>query len=457
MRNKGKVIFAGLGLLSGLVFSFSRAQADTFDVYGCGARGMAMGNSLLTLADDPCAFYYNPARAPMIDQYFLVGYNGVWDQLYIDTQNPETKPSGDIPNTHGVVVGLASGLGIPKFRLGAVIYSPVNRLQLQHSFYTDASEYFMTNRLYFSLIGDVTQVQTIIVGGGYQLFPSFSLGLGFSVSIATHLVEPVYYPNMVKVFSQDKGGMEDMYLSMNSYQTNDISPVLGLYFRASQMIRLGVSYRGATVFPIKGEARVRIRLGDLELPENRDDYFTQKIDTYLFYSPDKIAGSVGLVLSPTLNLELGIDWFRWSGYRNTQNIGMSLADDPPVRDSANLRIGVEKQDEKERRFWAGIIYAPSPVPAQIRRQNLVDNDRVAFSFGVGYPVSFWGITIRGDVGCQWQHLIRREVNKIDIDTPGARDYLDADPSTENIENPGYPGYTSGGNLIAVQTTVNYNF
>jgi long-subunit fatty acid transport protein len=156
-----------------------------------------------------------------------------------------------------------------------------------------------------------------------------------------------------------------------------------------------------------------------------------------------------------LNLELGIDWFRWSGYRNTQNVSMSLEEDPPIRDSANLRIGVEKQDEKERRFWAGIVYAPSPVPAQTRRQNLVDNDRIAFSFGVGYPVKFWGKTVRADVGCQWQHLLRREVTK--IDTPETLIYLDANPATEKIENPGYPGYASGGNLIAVQTTLNYNF
>ncbi|MDD5225198.1 MAG: outer membrane protein transport protein [bacterium] len=449
MRNKGKLLFAGLGFIFGLVFSFSRAQADTFDVYGCGARGMAMGNSLLTLADDPCAFYYNPARAPMIDQYFEVGYNGVWDQLYIDAKNPETKPSGDILNTHGVLVGLASGLGIPKFRLGAVIYSPVNRLQLQHSWYTDASEYFMTNRLYFSLIGDLTQVQTIIIGGGYQLFPSFSLGAGFSVSIATHLVEPVYYPNMIKVFTSNGGGMEDMYISMNSYQSNDISPILGLYFRASEMIRLGVSYRGATSFPLKGEARVRIRLGNLELPANRDEYFSQKIDTELFYSPDKVAGSVGLVFSPTLSLELGLDWFRWSGYRTTQDQYLGEWDDPPVRDSANLRVGVEKKDEKERRFWAGFVYAPSPIPNQNRRQNLVDNDRLALSFGIGYPVKLWGITVRGDVGCQWQHLVRREVNKVEA--------YDADPTTEAIENPGYPGYASGGNLLTMQTTMNYNF
>ena len=439
MRNKGKVFFAGLGLLFGLAFSFSRAQADTFDVYGCGARGMAMGNSLVTLADDPCAFYYNPARAPMIDQYFLVGYNGIWDQLYIDAQNPDTKPSGDIPNTHGVLVGLASGLGIPNFRMGALIYSPVNRLQLQHSYYSDASEYYLTNRLYFSLIGDVTQVQTIIVGGGYQLFPSFSLGLGFSISILTHLMESVYQPRF--------WDENEVYVNMDSYQSNDVSPILGLYFQASQMIRLGISYRGASAFPIKGEARVKV--GGFNDPLDPDDYWTQKIDAYLFYTPDKIAGSVGLILSPTLTLELGTDWFRWSGYRNTQEVSISGNDDPPIRDSANLRVGIEKQDEKERRFWAGMVYAPSPIPSQTRRQNLVDNDRVAFSFGVGYPLKFWGKTIRGDVGCQWQHLVRREVNKLAA--------YDANPSTEEIENPGYPGYSSGGNLIAVQTTVSYNF
>jgi len=439
MRNKGKIIFIGLGIIFGLVFSYSRAYADVFDVYGCGARGMAMGNSLVTLADDPCAFYYNPARAPMIDQFFVVGYNGVWDQLYIDTQNPDTKPSSDIPNTQGVVVGLASGLGIPKFRLGALIYSPVNRLQLQHSYYTDAKEYYLTNRLYFSLVGDVTQVQTIIVGGGYQLFPSLSLGLGFSISIMTHLMESVYQP---KFFDEN-----EIYVNMNSYQSNEVSPVLGFYFGASQMIRLGVSYRGSSVFPIKGEARVRV--GGINDPLNPDDYFTQKIDSYLFYSPDKISGSVGLIFSPTLSLELGIDWFRWSGYRNTQNVSISAEDDPPVRDSANLRAGIEKQDEKERRFWAGLIYAPSPIPSQTRIQNLVDNDRLAFSFGVGYPLKFLGKTIRGDLGCQWQHLFRRSVTKVEA--------FDSDPATPEVENPGYPGYASGGNLIAVQTTVNYNF
>ncbi|MCX5866649.1 MAG: outer membrane protein transport protein [Proteobacteria bacterium] len=442
MRNKGKIIFIGLGIIFGLVFSYSRAYADVFDVYGCGARGMAMGNSLVTLADDPCAFYYNPARAPMIDQYFVVGYNGVWDQLYINPQNPDTKPSNDIPNTQGVVVGLASDLGIPKFRLGALIYSPVNRLQLQHSYYTNAQEYFLTNRLYFSLIGDVTQVQTIIIGGGYQLFPSFSLGLGFSISILTHLMESVYQPNLLNA--------NEVYVNMNSYQSNEVSPILGLYFQASPMIRLGISYRGASVFPIQGEAQVR--LGGINDPLNPDDYFTQKIDSYLFYSPDKISGSVGLIFSPTLSLELGIDWFRWSGYRNTQDVSISGEDDPPVRDSANLRAGIEKQDEKERRFWAGLIYAPSPIPSQARIQNLVDNDRLAFSFGVGYPLKFLGKTIRGDLGCQWQHLFGRSVTKI-----GDPNSYDADPYTEGVQNPGYPGYSSGGNLIAVQTTVNYNF
>ncbi len=445
MRNKAKILLVGLGVLLGLVFSFSQARADVFDVYGCGARGMAMGNSLVTLADDPCAFYYNPARAPMIEQYFVVGYNGVWDRLYINPQNSATNPSSDIPNTHGVMVGLASSLGIPKFRIGALIYSPVNRLQLQHSYYTDAKEYYLTNRLYSSLIGDVAQVQTIIIGGGYQLLPALSLGLGFSISIATHLLENTYLPNLLN--------QEEFYVDQNSYQSNGVSPILGFYFKASEMIRLGISYRGGTVFPLKGEAHVNLRSGGVDIPSLLGkQYFVQKIDAYLFYTPDKVSGSVGLILSPTLSLELGIDWLRWSGYKNTEEISMSAEGNPAVQDSATLRIGIEKQDEKERRFWAGFMYVPSPIPSQTGIQNLVDNDRLVFSFGVGYPIKFLGKTIRGDVGCQWQHLVSRSVTKL-----GDPANFDVDPYTEGVQNPGYPGYSSGGNLIAIQTTVNYNF
>ena len=441
MGNKLAILGLVPAAILAVVVSPVRVGADVFDVYGCGARGMAMANSLLTQTDDPCAFYYNPARVPMISHYFTVGYNTVFDSLYIDTRNPATKPSGDIPNTHGVVVGLASSLGIPRFRMGALVYSPVNRLQLQHSYYTDESEYFLTNRLYFSLVGDVSQVQTVIIGGGYQILRSLSIGLGFSVSIVTTLNESIYQPDFLE--------QEVIFINMDSAQSNEVAPLVGIFVRFTEMVSLGFSFRGKSAFPIKGEARVRGGLGGVSLPPDPDDYFVQEINAYLFYTPDKFSGGCGLRLSSSLNLELGLDWMRWSQFKNTHEISLDAPEDPPIRDSANLRIGVEKVDAKDRRFWAGVMYVPSPVPDQTRRQNLVDNDRAALSLGIGYPLKFAGKEIRGDLACQWQHLMRREVTKIEA--------FDADPDTEAIENPGYPGYTSGGDLVAVKATVNYSF
>lgn len=445
------LLLGAWGVLAALLaIPVSRARADAFDVYGCGARGMGMANSLLTVADDPCAFYYNPALVPMISHYFTVGYTVVADELYIELDNPRTNPSSDIPNTHGVMVGFASSLGIPNFRLGALIYSPVNRLQLQHSFFSDKTEYYLTNRLYFSLIGDVTQAQTIIIGGGYQPFESLSVGLGFLVTIVTDLVENLYMPDLMSP--------DELYINMNSSQSNEIAPIVGFYLRFSPSIRFGFSYRGETAYPIRGEGLLKAKLGGIDYPPGDDNFLVQVIDAYTFYTPDKLSGSCGVNVFSDVVLEFGLDWMRWSRYRDTHYQRLDepeefYTEESHTRDTANIRAGVEKSDERDRRFWAGLMYVPTPIPEQNQGKNFVDNDRIAVSMGIGYPLTFAGKTLRGDLSCQWQHLMRREVEKAE---PFPVEF-DADPSTEEIDNPGYPGYASGGNLITVKITMNYHF
>jgi hypothetical protein len=109
-----------------------------------------------------------------------------------------------------------------------------------------------------------------------------------------------------------------------------------------------------------------------------------------------------------------------------------------------------------RRFSADVAFTPSPVPDQTGRTNYVDNPRLAVSASFETPVSLFGADFGVGAFLHGQLLVAREVSK----SPSARNpVFDEVPdnlvdivSGEPIDgagglqtnNPGYPGFSSGG-------------
>jgi len=142
---------------------------------------------------------------------------------------------------------------------------------------------------------------------------------------------------------------------------------------------------------------------------------------------------------------------RWSEYETRHG-------EKPVdgwADTISIAAGTTFENEK-RAFGLDLSYVPSPVPEQIGRTNFVDNDTI--SIGSGYEEKFQidSFKISAILSCVFNYLIPKSVDKNMLAKNPVTDELPDNAQNyttgETLEgaqglqtnNPGFPGYESGG-------------
>jgi long-chain fatty acid transport protein len=127
------------------------------------------------------------------------------------------------------------------------------------------------------------------------------------------------------------------------------------------------------------------------------------------------------------------------------------------------RIAFEYEVNGKLDLRLGASYIVNPVYNQDGETNFVDNDRVRVSLGLGVDIP-WPPNARLDFHAQLQALIPRTYNKRE------EKMRDEFPESVNLEtgellgdnalqtnNPGFPGYKSGGIIISMGTAISVPF
>lgn len=417
-----------LWLTVGLLIVKTTLKGSTYDVFGCGTRGTALGNAMTALSDDWCAPYYNPADITEKKTTLGGGVIFSFDNLSI-TPYGEGKKTSDIENTLGLNVGVTNSFGTENFRFGVSIYTPLDRVQLQRTHFVDEREAFFSNELHYELYGERTQRQIILPVLAYRIFDWLSIGAGVSLFVYSRTDSYVYLPD---ILDQSKA-----YINVNNKQKYTYVPDIGILIKPIEKLKIGIAYLGSDDFPIIGNSYVQVPQLDQE--------FIQVIDQYVFYTPARLSLGAGYQLTDTLTTSFDIVWLGWSKFHD--NHGKK----PEQRwhDTISPRIGVEYRLSEWVVLRGGFSFEQSPVPDQTERENFVDNDREIFSIGAGFPFKIDTRNCEAGFHFQYQQFNKRKTIK-------SVEY-DADPKTPGVQNPGFPGYESKGALFSTGVDVGYKF
>jgi len=170
-----------------------------------------------------------------------------------------------------------------------------------------------------------------------------------------------------------------------------------------------------------------------------------------FFRPHQVSVGACLRAPEWLGLSADVTWSRWSSYLDPHSDTVS----PPFSDTWTPRAGVEARVAKMLSLSAGAFYVPSPVPDQVGVSSFVDGDRLGGSLGVAWLLDLmpepWRLPLTLRAHVQLQRMTERETVKDAARLPDA----DADRAGKQIVNAGYPGFSSGGSIVAGGITLSW--
>lgn len=441
---RARVSSAGALLL--LLLSPITARANPMDHYGLGSRGGGMANANVAVADDWTAPYYNPAGMTRTRETFGFGLLGVASG-YVSIKPMGTgKPTNSFEQVEGFYLGITHSLGTKNLRGGLTVYLPLQRYQMARTYFIDEREALpgMSNRLHFEFYGEREQGQVLLPALAYRFAPWLSFGLGVSILNDTTANTSVYEP--------DPSNPSNSIINVSNNTIYTYAPIFGLLSELPGDVAFGAAYRGEIAFPIHGQTT--IILNNPPNPFGADlgpDYRVKPmyLDFLVNYTPAMASlgasyqGIAGVLLTGELQ------WAGWSRYKDTHNTYPS----PRLKDVFSPRVAAESRYDPWV-FRAGYGYEPSPVPHQGGRTNIVDNDSHILTLGTARNFGLRGHGARAGVFVQARYLVPRRETKEPIDPSDSnapRDALPYQPKwpvTWGVQNPGYPGWESGGWVFA---------
>lgn len=377
-----------ISIVLGVVQSHGDGSANPMDVFGFGARGMAMGNAFTAVADDGSANYYNPAGLALADDLRIdIGYLRTFTNLRLNERDMEVDENNglmasvNIPGDIGPI-RLAFGLGLflPDARISRVRALP----QYQPRFV------MLDNR-----------TQRIFIAANLAIRPIPELTIGGGLSFVTHMSGGVAVDGTL--FPEPERALLRTAVDVDFKTVR--APAAGVTVTPLPWLRLGLVYRGEVKVQLDVEAGVVGEIKELLGTKTlAGSFHVSSFNTNLF-SPQQVF--LGAAFWPAMGTTLSVDvgWLNWSAYPAPTaaiDIAFLLEDfdtegllpepakvEPPgFHDVVTVRFGAEHRVSLDE--WAdlacraGYAYEPTPSPSQEGVTNFVDTDKHLFTAGLAF-------------------------------------------------------------------------
>lgn len=456
------------------------AHANPLDVFGLGSRGAAMGSARTAVADDPSAVYYNTAGLARAKPGMTLGLVMAYDDVHVHLKTrpagydlPDLGASGpaigsryrlrsrsdttDIPNSYGLNLGLVGSVGSSKLHVGMTAFLPLDHIGSQDSHFPDEREQYFSNQLPFELLGQRSQHMVLMAGVAYQLTPWLALGTGLAFLPQATTQSQVFLPDATH---QDR-----LQMIVHNDQVGRFAQHAGVMWTPSEVWQFGLSWRGENYFDLVLDNEIQIKgfQGSSTFPVH------QKQEIVASFHPHEL--TAGASWHPgALQVTADVSRMLWSRYRNGQGEFAGF------QDTTSVRSGLAWQAREGRVLMAGVRWEPTPVPEQTGRTSYVDNDRVVASIGAVHDVTLFDKPVQLGWHAQWQHLLARDTNKAvqkayAACAPGVTTVCDelADdakdaygqpvPQAKGLQSgsPGFPGFQSWGDIVAIGVDASWLF
>jgi long-chain fatty acid transport protein len=224
----------------------------------------------------------------------------------------------------------------------------------------------------------------------YAIHPQVSIGGGIDIQyMDAKLVNAVPNPAFLTPATDGRFAAEgsDWSLGYN----------VGVLFKPTDKVRLGLTYRSAITQEIKGEATTDLDFAGI--------HTVQHVSTELKL-PDTIALGAAYDVTPTVTLLGQVGYYGWSRF---SELRLKLADgtEPTTtenfRDTWSVALGAEWAVARGWKLRAGMLYDRTPTRDQYRSTIIPDVDRVWASIGATYQISD---TLALDAS--YQHMFAKE-------------------------------------------------
>jgi long-chain fatty acid transport protein len=330
---------------------------------------------------------------------------------------------------------------------------PTSQIQGHNVFYADEREQYFSNSLRFELYDDRLTMPSFVFALGSRVSELLSVGVGFVGVIDTVASTPVYVP--------DGADLGSVYLGQSLTVDAKAAPHFGAELRPGRGVRVTASAHTPSSVEVQGSNRIRLPNGTIALQEFRFTHGYQPLAVALGGAWDTLdcPGRRVTVVGSAV-------WRHWQSYKDRHS------EQPldPWNNTLSLSVG-GRYRTGETEFFADATYVPSPVPDQTGRQNYVDNTRLGLLAGIKGHTRMLGSRVSGGFFLQGHRLLERSVEKdLDAANPVFDEFPDnaVNPTVDpraflpeaqglQTNNPGYPGFSSSGFVIAAGVSMRMNF
>lgn len=403
----------------------------------------------------------------------------------LDERGGHTTNRGDFYGSLGLVLPIIDEY--LAFGFHGVL--PMGNIMRQDSFFNDEREANFSNSLHFELYDDRMSAfnLALALAGGYKWVYA---GVGVNVSAEAVVTSDVFTPD---------AGKNENKIHANTEIKARFRPHFALNIKPLKYLNIGFTAHLATKTNVDVENVITFWYIDRE---KEKEINTNTVNITWAYQPLTLSPSValeGFEIVKDLRLNLGFTaiWRKWSDYvdryseKPEGNIYWDSTTENLDEDGNITSIGSWEYETNDKYKWkdtwefvlgAGIEYKSlktgidlgyfmSPVPDQDGRTNYVDNDKVNIGAGVSYAWKIKDYELEVGANFQAQIFIERVTKKnegvansvgkggtvVDEFPDSECDGFDPDcaagtPIKESegfqSNNPGYPGYTSSGQILS---------
>ena len=348
------------------------------------------------------------------------------------------------------VVGLVVKLFESRVALGMHALIPNGQFTKMRAFWNDEREQYFSNSLHPELYSDRMTAVSLALGLGVKVTERFALGVGATLALRASVVAPTYVV--------DAGKLDQILIDMNANVDVGITPHFGVSYRPIDRLRLTATAHAPQQVELGTSFTFLLATGVEQ---------SSGVTFVLDYTPWQfgLGGAFDLLQAPeqTLSLAATLVYATWSSYIDRH--GMKPTPGYAWSDTLSPTLGLRFRQDKLN-LLLDASYTPTPVPLQRGRSNYVDNDRISGTLGAEYTVPVLGTNLRFGAQAQLHHLLWRHQQKYDtqtrpdgqvVDPERVKDELPDDaqisgepvPSAPGLQtnNPGWPGFASGGWMI----------
>jgi hypothetical protein len=425
---------AGIALALALVAATARAGPE--DLYGTGPRPLALAGSYAARGGDWGATFHNPAGLPDAtrgDGFFEAGGGFLYlhRELHVTRSDGGNVSAAPTPDSFGVQLGSRFGFGGPLRGLagGLALYLPRHLFRWTIAPDDDVQWAFDTDR---------TDVIGANFGLAYRVAPAFAFGVALRLSFAIETNTTGFVTNLTLAKNPQTGGnvvQTSTQLGTDSQVFARVTPIAGILVTPIPALRLGLVYRHQVFIDDWGSTRIQ------GVPDLGDLGYTHRYAHY--YEPSAVTLAAAWNVAQRLDLSVDVAWEHWSAALTTNR---DFYGDGIWGDVFTVATGARIAAARGLALSVGYRYRPSPIDPLGGPSNVLDSDRHTAALGFELDLGAFTRAFDARITCAlaptW--LVTRSETK-DFRRFGSDDAWQ--------KNPGYPGYTYGGHVLATSVGV----